>query len=312
MELHVWGTPSEISLLSPQSIAIYWYMSLCVPSELYEVVTSCNTDLSLSGQLPTLICHGEGTQYDGLMDILRYLDQQGFSLDTGLLREQRAINEGLVLYVEDKFQLITDYCLFLNKSNYEQYTRSLYSKYLPFPMQYNAPIVARSRAKLNCERIGLKVEDKSQVTEEMMKNVPSVSKIHRMKYESMIEDKLLMKNSVTNMSCLRQLDEYVGRVLELQAELNANHEGDTLGLFGENKLTSGDLIILAHIYVWTSAALPDQFIKTFLDKSYPHISTHLEQLLQERINPATDHVQIRLPSFTESPNLFNSIKHRVM
>lgn len=301
MELHVWGTPSKLSLLSPSCIAVCWYMALCVPAHEFEVVTSSNTDVSHSGELPTLL-HKDG-QAEGFLDIIRFLNGQGYSLETGLAKEQQAINEGLILYVQDKFQIITDYCLFLNKTNYEQCTRSLYSQYLPFPVQYNAPIVARSKAKTNCARVGLNVEDKTEVEEEMVKSVPTVSKIQRMKMETMIEDKLVLKNSVTNMSCLRQTQTFVDKVVQLQRELG----NDEQGLFGE-AVTSGDLIVLAHVYVWTHGDLPDQFLKTFLDRNSPELIARLETLMPQ-IESKMDEVQIRGPSFSESPNLFNTMKH---
>lgn len=279
-------------------------MALSVPLQEYEVVTSSNTDVSLSGELPTLI-HEDG-QVNGFLDILRFLNEKGFMLESSLSKEQNALNEGLILYVEDKFQLITDYCLFLNKSNYEKYTRSLYSQYLPFPMQYNVPINDRSRAKANCSRIGLNVEDKTEVEEEMMRSVPSISKIQKIKQESMIEEKLIIKNSVTNMSCLRQVQEFVDCVMQLQRELGSNGAH----LFGD-KITSGDLIVLAHIYVWTHKDLPDQFIRTFLDRVQPDLVPKLD-LAMAQIEEAMDNVQIRGPAFLESPNLFNTVKHLLL
>jgi sorting and assembly machinery component 37 len=276
-------------------------MAMCVPPEAFEVVTSNNTDLSPSGSLPTLK-HQEG-QVDGYLDIIRYLNAQGYSLENRLNKEHSAINEGLILYVQDRFQLITDYTLFLNKDNYEKYTRGLYSRYLPFPMQYNTAIASRSKAKLSCGRAGLKVEDKTEVEEEMMKNVPSVSKVQKMNYESMIEDKLTLRNSVTNMSCIKEIQSSLEKVVQLKKELG----GESIYLFGDS-VTSSDLIIMAHLYGWTHKDLPDQFISTYLIRCFPHWLNILQRTMSQ-VEPLLENIQIRGPMFWESPNLFNSVRH---
>lgn len=305
MELHVWGTPEKLSIIDAECLAIIWYMALIVPPENFQIITSSNTDISKSGKLPTLRV-GEKTQeqYDGFFDIIRYLSEQGYDLDEPLSKEHRALNHGLLLYIQDKFQIVTDYTLFLNKSNYESYTRSIFKDYLPFPMQYNTPLQYRSIAKKNCSRIGLSVEDKTEVEQEMLKNVPTVSKVQQMKHESMIESKLVLKNSVSHMTCLNYFHNLIDTIINMQKELGNEEK---INIFGDD-ITTADLLLLAHLYIQTHQSLPDQFITNYLLKlSQGFLETKTSNLKQ--IETEMSKVKINPPSFKDSPNLLNSIKH---
>lgn len=308
MELHVWGTTDQLAILDADCLAATWYMALAVPHTDFTIVTSSNTDLSSSGRLPVLT-HSEG-QADGFLDIIRFLRTKGYDLaaDESLTKEQTAINYGLLMYVQDKLELITEYTLYLNKDNYEKYTRSIYSLYLPFPMQYNTPLQYRSHARANCARIGLKVEDKTDVEEEMLKNVPTVSKVQQLKHDNMIEEKLVLKNSVTNMKCINQLQESIRVINQLQLELGS-HPVDNI--FSTTTMTSSDLLLLAHLYIITHKDLPDQFIRTFLQRTSPEILARVDQNLKV-VQDAISKIQRRGPTFWESPNIVNAVRHLVV
>lgn len=302
MELHVWGTPDKLAIIDADCLATIWYMALTVPAGKFKIITSSNTDVSRSGKLPTLRVQDD--QYDGVLDIIRYLSEKGYDLDESLSKEQRALNHGLLLYIQDKFQIITDYTLFLNKDNYEKYSRSIFKNYLPFPMQYNTPLHYRSMAKTNCARIGLTVEDKTEIEQEMLQNVPTVSKVQQMKHESMIEDKLVMKNSVSNMKCLTYLKSQIETITNLQQELG---NATRINIFGD-KITTSDLLLLAHLYIETHVNLPDQFITNYLLKLSPGLletKTSNLQFIQSKLSK----IQIESPEFKDSPNLFNTIKY---
>lgn len=302
MELHVWGTPEKLAIIDADCLATIWYMALTVPSRNFKIITSSNTDISKSGKLPTLRVVND--QYDGFLDIIRYLAEQGYDLDESLSKEQRALNHGLLLYLQDKFQIITDYTLFLNKDNYEKYSRSIFKNYLPFPMQYNTPLHYRSIAKINCSRIGLTVEDKTEIEQEMLQNVPTVSKVQQLKHESMIEDKLIMKNSVSNMKCLNYLKSQIEIIINLKNELGNDDEKNIFG----DKITTSDLVLLSHLYIETHTILPDQFITNYLLKISPiflETKTTNLQIIQSKFSS----IQIESPTFKDSPNLLNSIKY---
>lgn len=303
MELHVWGTPDKLAIIDADCLATIWYMALIVPIEKFQIITSSNTDISKSGKLPTLRLENN-EQYDGFLDIIRYLSEQGYDLDKSLNKEQKALNHGLLLYIQDKFQIITDYTLFLNKSNYESYTRSIFKNYLPFPMQYNTPLHFRSIAKKNCERIGLTIEDKTEIEQEMLKNVPTVSKVQQLKHESMIEDKLVLKNSVSNMKCLNYYQNLIETIIKMQKELGNDTK---INIFGD-QITTCDLILLAHLYIQTHQSLPDQFITNYLINLSPgFLETKTSNL--QKIELKLSKIKIESPLFKDSPNLLNSIRY---
>lgn len=306
MEVHVWGAGAKLAIVDAECLAIVWLLALTVPKDKFKVVTSSNVDLSDNGKLPLLRDEG-GVQVEGFINIVRYLSEKGYSLDGFLDMEHQAINHGLILFIQDKLHIITDYTLYLNKDNYEKYTRSIYGKYLGFPLQYNTPIHYRSLAKTNCARIDLTVEDKTEIEEEMLKNVPTVSKIQQLQNESMIEEKLLIKNSLTNMKCLNKLKKYIDIILNLKKEIGIIDEYNLLS----NKLTTSDLLLIANLFVITNKVLPDQFISSFLTKFYPSLAENYLAKNLKVIDKACEGVSIQPATFSDSPNLFNKLRYSI-
>ncbi|CCH44865.1 Sorting assembly machinery [Wickerhamomyces ciferrii] len=305
MELHVWGKPEELAIISPNCLIISWYMSLTIPLDKFKIITSSNNNISQNGELPVLRVEGE--QYNGVSDIIRYLVDQGYDLNSGLTKEEKALNDGISIFLMDKFNIITDYFIFLNKLNYENYTRSIYGQYLSFPLQYNTPLGYRSQAKSNCSRVGLTVEDKTEVEEEMLQNVPTVSKVQQLKNESLIEDKLIMKNSLTNMKCLNLLDSYIEKLFNLHKELGTSPKTTFF-----NSLSTADLILLSHLFIQTNDKFPDQFIKKFLDLKYPGWLDGKFNIFNEKIKPMINQIKLESPGFNDSPNLLNFIRYALI
>lgn len=293
IQLHVWGSGKQLALVDAECIAACWYLSLAVPTNKFEIITSSN--ISISGQLPTL-AHNE-EKCVGYLEIIRYLSSIGYDLDSFLDDEEKAINTGLIYYIEENLSKITDYTLFLNKDNFEKYSRGIFKEYLPFPMQYNTPIAFRTKAKDKCFSLGSTVEDKSQVEKEMIKNVPTVSKVQQLKNESLIEEKLIIKNSLSNMKCLNLFKTFIEIILNLKKELNSNEN-----LINDISISSSDLLFLSHLFIETNEVLPDNFINTFLQTFNPDLIEWKNKNLAKINEKLTN---IRPPSFTESANLFN-------
>jgi sorting and assembly machinery component 37 len=301
-QLHVWGHEDNLAIIDAECLAAVWYLSLVLPADAFEIVTSSNVNLSNSGQLPSLHITGD-ERYSGYLEIIRYLNSHGHDLDGSLDAEARAINNGLLFYIQENLQKITDYTLFLNKDNFEKYSRGIFGNYLPFPMQYNTPIHFRSLAKDKCSSIGLTVEDKTEVEEEMLKNVPTVSKVQKLKNESLIEEKLIMKNSLSNMKCLNLLKNYLEVIGKLKKELKSKGN-----IFHNDMLSSSDLLFLSHIFVQTNKVLPDQFITTFIEKFEPGLISLRDSNLA-KVDEALEKVTIKCPTFSQSPNLFNAVRN---
>ncbi|KAH3683331.1 hypothetical protein WICPIJ_005698 [Wickerhamomyces pijperi] len=318
MELHVWGNKDEFAIIDPESIASIWLLNELLDKSNFTVVPSSNNKLSPTGKLPVLLQNGQ--VIDGYQNIVQYLaTTQGLSLDSELTPQEQAFNQSLTIFAQTELSLITNYSLYLNKENYEKYTRGIFSHYLAFPLQYNTPISLRSLAKTKCLEIGLIVEDKSDLEEDMLKSIPTISsKIRKMKNDQMIEYKLLMKNSKTNFKCLNYVQSNLIDFLNgLRTELNNSNKTKTnidnaieiLPIFqkSDKVFSSGELLILAYLNTLLSPKLPDQFINDYIKVSVD--STNLQFITKEiqRLNEGLKSVSTRKPKFWgESANILNS------
>lgn len=282
MELHVWGNQDEFAIIDPESIASIWLLNLLLPKSDFTVIPSSNDKLAPTGKLPCLF--HEQKIVDGYKNIVQYLESLRYSLDSDLSSYQQAVNQSLTIYAQTELSLMTNYSLYLNKRNYEEYTRGVFSHYLSFPLQYNTPISFRSLAKTKCLEIGLMVEDKSDLEEDMLKSVPTISsKIQKLKSDQMIEYKLLMKNSKTNFKCLNyvqsNLIDFLNR-LNMEIQPNDERNIDIFPVFQKDQIkSSGELLILSYLNTLLSSKLPDQFIRDYIKVSIS--SSNMDLILSE-------------------------------
>ncbi len=90
MELHVWGSPNNVSMFDVECLAAVKYLSLvCRPYE-YIIIPSSNTDISKSGRLPALR-DGDFT-IDGFYNIIQYFKKKGCDLDSWMNDDQKRQN----------------------------------------------------------------------------------------------------------------------------------------------------------------------------------------------------------------------------
>lgn len=142
-----------------------------------QIVFSNNTDLSSDGKLPVLILDN-GTKVSGYVNIVQFLHKNictskyekgtDYEEDLAIVRKKdRLLEYSLLNYVDVEISRLTDYQLFLNTKNYNEYTKKLFSKLLYFPMWYNTPLQLRSQARENCEEIigSLTLEDDEEFVE---------------------------------------------------------------------------------------------------------------------------------------------------
>ena len=125
--IHLWGLNGKASLVSPESVALLWLLNDIPSGHEVTVVFSNNTDLSPNQQLPLLI-EGDKKLY-------------GFTNIAGFLYEQEsALEMALLHFAHDHICALTQYQLYLNKTNYDGFTRKIFAYLLEWPMWYNTPL----------------------------------------------------------------------------------------------------------------------------------------------------------------------------
>ncbi|CCK73113.1 SAM complex subunit SAM37 KNAG_0M02600 [Huiozyma naganishii CBS 8797] len=219
--LHLWGVDGRPSLVSPESLALFWYLGdelAGVPARQrsdWELVFSNNTSLSPTGVLP-LLCLIEDDLEDGRRKVMRNICGYG-DIVQYIINEVQCRNTGLldlaagVHYLKRELGLLTLYQMYLNRDNYVQFTRKQFSKLLYWPMWYNAPIQTRAKVKRQCEeRLALEF---LPLDEDDLEDTPSELQGAMEQPEQLTQSKTFRLKQSQNM---RRKEELSAKKLELQ------------------------------------------------------------------------------------------------
>lgn len=348
IELHVWGTDSNISIISPECVASAWLLRLCCfPQEIpFQVVPSSNTNLADSNKLPVMIIRESPRssivqKYEGYLHIVEYISKEivpkgrdiglEFILDTYLADSLLQLaNKGLVSYLENSLSIINEFNLFINNNNYEGYTRKLFQNYLPFPMMYNEPLKLSQLAKANCESKGLysstnflgfrSFKDVPQTehlnvesTEEQEADPVALSGLHERQLMSKVKKRQLYHESSQSLNCLIETENYMDKIISLFELLgNLNHQ---LNIFSKNDtkanlFCSSELFLYALLYCMCHHDIPDKFIFDYINVKYTEITKKLffKASYLNNLLYTTPNI-FRKPRGSEVPSLWNEIKY---
>ncbi|KAI5951352.1 SAM37 [Candida jiufengensis] len=281
IQLHVWGYKDEISIISPHCIAAAWLLKLVLkPLDIpYEIITSNNTKLSELNQLPVLII-SEDEKYDGFYSISKYLIKtyNPFNIYISKDYKQNILNMSIINYLETRFEIINLYNLCLNKQNYEQYTRKLFTKYYSFPWMYNQSLNFYNESiekikilKLNSNSSSSSIfqfgqneniaetetfnELEDELHKEEEEKTKAISGLHEKLLLQKSKTKEVLKESKNSMRCLMLFEKYLRQLKTLKKDTNQQYFLDT-----ELPSTS-DILFFAYLFCFTYQDLPDKFIK---------------------------------------------------
>ncbi len=207
----------------------------------------------------------------------------------------------LLFFIQENISALTLYTLFLNRQNYEGFSRGHFIQFLPFPMQYNAPLEQRSYAKSQCSKIGLAIESKKTVTYDITKDLPALTKLHATQQQKRITEVMEQRGSKTTIKCMNYAIEFYQTVLDLKKSSGAKF------CFG-NELSSSDLLLESHFLAQTDDRLPDQFLKPFLKTNLPslvELCEHIESIT------CLDYLGTGDVEPADIPSLWNSIGSRL-
>lgn len=344
----MWGTGSNISIISPECIASAWLLRLCCfPKGIpFEIVASSNTNLADSNRLPVMIIR-ESPQssivqkYEGYLNIVEYVSREivpkeretelEFILDNYLADSlSQLANKGFLSYLENSLSIINEFNLFINNDNYERYTRKLFQNYLPFPMMYNEPLKLSQSAKANCESKGLysstnilgfrSSKDVAQTehlndesTEEQEADPVALSGLHERQLTAKVKKKQLYDESRQSLNCLVATKNYMDKITSLFELLEyRNHQ---LNLFSKddtktNLFSSSELFLYALFYCMCHHDIPDKFIFDYINVRYTEITKKLffKASYLNNLLYSTPNI-FRNPRGNEVPSLWNEIKY---
>lgn len=281
VSIHIWGLNGQPSLISPESIAIYWFIGLREIKDL-TIVMSNNTDLSPNQELPLLIDDEKNLKIPGFIGILDYLEPQPSLLKNALLE-----------FTALSLSILTQYQLYLNKPNYEQFTRKTFSYLLYWPMWYNIPLKYRAIAKKKCRNLYYEsVDDDYDIIDrtqlESAANLAQ-SKTFKLTEDKKRKDKELLTSIRCNSLFLDQLDHILTHWIEVREKLD------------DSSITSIDILLWAHMFV--QLELPNnKQIRNHLEEKFPSFYSSLTLNLKMCTNLKYD-IDQRNPNFIESGNI---------
>lgn len=334
IQLHVWGADKQVSIIDPESLASAWLLSIhLTPQKIhYNIITSCNTNLTDSGRLPLLSVVEDGTRrkYEGFCEISNYIslkyptENTKYVPDDKLSATDQLANFSLISYLNNTIKFINQYNLYVNTENYENYTRKLFRLYLPFPMMYNQPLKFLKAASEQVKTIGLGVnkgsffsisiggEEETADTElfnaenEDEKDEIAISSLHEKVMLAKLKDKAVLRESRNSLRCLNALGEYVSHIESLFLELNPNSPVAFAHLFRAKKISSSELLLYAYLHSLTYAQLPDRFIAGYLEKKSPAFWKFAHTII-EALNSSLVSDKFRDPEGSEIPSLKNEV-----
>lgn len=297
--IHMWGLEEKPSLISPESIGLYWFLNgyyskVQVAHEI-EFVFSNNTDLSPNEELPLLVL-GDN-KISGFVNIVDYLMQDLTSeIDD---KGTALLQSSLLQYTSSDLTVLTNYQLYLNKENYETFTRRHFCRLLYWPMWYNTPLHYRAVARERCEDLlgYLPSEEEEALSGSTEPSELAQSKTFKVTQQNKRKGKEELQNAKFNMQYLNKLSEHMK--VWIQVRERAMSE----------KVIPADLLMWANIYV--QLQLPDK------DKVATHLSQTLGSdffaTLQKQLDLCSHFepiIPFREPTFQEQGNAIMSIYNK--
>ncbi|ODV85638.1 hypothetical protein CANARDRAFT_28396 [[Candida] arabinofermentans NRRL YB-2248] len=289
LQVYVWGDGLQVAEFDPESLAIAKFVNIYCSNLDLQLIPNSNYLLSNNGKLPLLITD-KGTQIQGYKEITNYLSKNE-KLDSSLQLdiESQLLNQGFMEFISETLQTLTAYNLFLNKENYEGYTRGIFKKYLPFPFQYKPPLDFKARAIEICNLSGISIDQGySDVDSDEMKELnererqiretPVLSTVQKSQNDGILKNVLAQKNILTNMKGITLLQDTIKEFNSLKQSLSTEETEPNGNLFHGTKLSTSEILLYSYFESNTITDLKSDFVKSYLQNKEPELLIKTDQL----------------------------------
>ncbi|CCE65943.1 hypothetical protein TPHA_0N01620 [Tetrapisispora phaffii CBS 4417] len=310
-EFHLWGSGNRASVLSAESIALQWLLCHYLNDTDIEftIVYSNNADNSPTRELPLMVDLSSGQKTASYRDISKRL----VSLRGGN-EKQTLLQEALLQYVISDVNKLTEYQLYVNKRNFEELTRNLYSQLLYWPLWNIVPSQKRNEVMLRIENwIGdvpdgngeistyedVTIEEVDAKQSEAVENMAQ-SKTFAIKNAAARKQREELQNIKHNATFLYRVNAVYKKYTEISSQLKNSDSMHTSVV---------KLLFLANVFIWSQ--LPNyKEIKTHLLKDVDVDKNEYEKLFDkiESLNSGTKSgITIRKPYFKEQCNIIMTL-----
>ncbi|SCU85719.1 LADA_0D09208g1_1 [Lachancea dasiensis] len=286
--IHLWGLDGKPSVVSPESVALFWYLNHLNVGSKVTIVYSNNTDLSPNQELPVLL--------DGSKKICGYADIASYFSPT-----QSVLETALLQYAQNHIGILTQYQLYLNRNNYDRFTRKVFAYLLQWPMWYNTPLKNRSLARQQSETLGYFAHpddaDHAEFDADQVDDLVQ-SKAFKLTQASKARKADMLKSARFNLQYMSRLGDQIQSWLDAREKL------------GSTQPIAADYLVWANLFV--QLELPDgNLVREHLqhalgDNRYRELTANLQ-----RCSLLDSHLPYREAVFNERGNLLMSAYHAV-
>ncbi|KAI5791956.1 putative mitochondrial import receptor subunit [Geopyxis carbonaria] len=286
IELHVWGPGFTLPSIDPLCLAAISYLNLTLPKDSWSLVASSNPLLSPTKSLPAL--RENDIWVSGFAPIVEYLSQRiPVSLDADNLDSLEAAKcTAFTAYIITRAQEILDLSLYVSHQNFVSAVRPLYTRLLPFPVQYYLPSSLRSAAKARTDHLGLTlidVEPEKEITPASMaeSSAARATAAEKLVREANVPKSLLKTSPETslNIRLAALCDEFMET---LEKRLGAGRY-----MLGDNLPSSLDCLTLAYLALLLIPQLPHKFANEAMCR-HPRLCAYVHDLRTRFVGPAVD------------------------
>jgi len=283
--LHVWPGQWALPSFDPQCLATLLYLQLAIPGQ-FHVAECSYPDLSPTGQLPFLT--HEQHVVAPCTSIVKYIsglsrsDHAVYSnanLDAHLTSSEKSKRTAWYSHAGSHLSDLVYHTLYAINENWVNLTHPLLVSMFPVPQKYFVPRRIRDTYIPRLEAVGLwylPVEEKvikkpfqnQQLTEDIKSNTTVA--------QAFQSEKVIVKARAE---------------LEIYNQLLSGKE-----YVFQNRLSSIDVIIAAHILLLVNPPFPGSLIKDLVKNSYPALVSYAQRIYDQAFEEGHSPIQFTSPT----------------
>lgn len=274
-----WNLPS----VDPSCLAAVLYLQYTIPGS-FAIVECGNPDVAPTGQLPFLTHEGRTIPTFAL--IVKYVaglkDVGAANLDASLNNPEQSRKVAWCAHVESNLGDLVYHTLYSHHGNWAGLTQPALASMLPVPQSYYVPGRIRESYRARLEAADLWT-------------LPEIERKEKKPFRDLYKS---TKEKVDSNIYLQAFERE--KVLE-KARASMDIYTHLLGpndFFFSDRPTTLDIVFAAHILLLLNPPYPDAFLQTFVNDSYPTLSSHARRTYVQALGSGSPERSALIPSFS--------------
>ncbi|KAF8798160.1 hypothetical protein BYT27DRAFT_7265267 [Phlegmacium glaucopus] len=281
--LHVWPGQWALPSFDPQCLAALLYLQLSIPGQF--CVAECSyPDLSPTGQLPFLT--HEQHVVAPCTSIIRYISglsnsehatYSNANLDAHLTPSEKSKRSAWSSHAGLHLGDLVSHTLYASNENWVNLTHPSLASMFPVPQKYYVPRRIRDTYIPRLEAVGLWTIPLEENTTE---------KSFQSQQKSLPTGNIKSNTTVSQAFQREKVTEKARAELEIYNQLLSGKE-----YVFQNRLSSLDVIIAAHILLLVNPPFPGPLIKDLINNSYPNLISYAQRVYTQAFKEGHSPIQ---------------------